>query len=79
MPYLNGIEATRQIAKRAPHIRLIMVSMHADEAYVVQAIQAGAHGYLLKDSADTDLVQAVSDPRRWEVVLQSRRRQRHAR
>lgn len=60
MPLLNGIEAIRQIARRAPGVRILVVSMHADEAYVVQAVEAGAHGYLLKDSADVDLVQAVT-------------------
>src|SRR5918995_6061548 len=58
MPLLNGIEATRQIVKRTPGTHVIVLSMHADEAYVTQILQAGATGYLLKDSADVDLVQA---------------------
>jgi DNA-binding NarL/FixJ family response regulator len=61
MPLLNGIEATRQIAKRAPAVRVLILSMHADEAYITQALQAGAKGYLLKDSADTDLIRAITD------------------
>jgi two-component system response regulator NreC len=61
MPLLNGIEATRQIARRVPSTRIIVLSMHADEAYVGQVLQAGAVGYLLKDSADVDLIQAVSE------------------
>ena len=61
MPLLNGIEATRQIVRRAPAVRVLILSMHADEAYITQALQAGAKGYLLKDSADTDLIRAVSD------------------
>ena len=60
MPQLNGIEATRQIAKRAPSVRVLILSMHSDEAYITQALQAGAKGYLLKDSADTDLLRAVA-------------------
>jgi DNA-binding NarL/FixJ family response regulator len=60
MPLLNGIEATRQINRRAPTTRILVLSMHADEAYVTQILQAGATGYLLKDSADVDLLQAVS-------------------
>ncbi len=60
MPALNGIEATRQITRRAPNVQVLILSMHAGEAYVVQALQAGARGYLLKDSADVDLVRAVS-------------------
>lgn len=60
MPQLNGIEAARQIARRAPTVRILMLSMHADEAYVTQAVEAGALGYLLKDSADVELVKAVT-------------------
>jgi two-component system response regulator NreC len=60
MPLLNGIEATRQIAKRSPATRVLVLSMHADEAYVTQILKAGAAGYILKDSADVDLLQAVS-------------------
>ena len=60
MPLLNGIEATRQILRKLPGVRVLMLSMHADEAYIIQALQAGARGYLLKDSADTDLVRAVN-------------------
>jgi DNA-binding NarL/FixJ family response regulator len=59
MPLLNGIEATRQIVRRVPGVRVLILSMHADEAYVTQAIRAGAAGYLLKDSAGTDLINAV--------------------
>ena len=59
MPLLNGIEATRQIVRRLPSVGLLILSMHADEAYITQALQAGARGYLLKDSADTDLIRAV--------------------
>jgi two-component system response regulator NreC len=61
MPQLNGIEATRQIAKRAATVRVLILSMHSDEAYITQALQAGAKGYLLKDSADSDLIRAVTD------------------
>jgi DNA-binding NarL/FixJ family response regulator len=61
MPLLNGIETTRQIARRVPATRILVLSMHADEAYVTQILQAGATGYLLKDSADVDLLQAVNE------------------
>ncbi len=60
MPLLNGIEATRQIVKRSPSTRVLVLTMHSDEAYVNQILQAGATGYLLKDSADVDLIQAVA-------------------
>jgi DNA-binding NarL/FixJ family response regulator len=60
MPTLNGIEATRQIVRKLPNARILMLTMHADEAYIIQALQAGARGYLLKDSADLELVRAVN-------------------
>ena len=60
MPLLNGIEATRQIARRAPSVRVLILSMHSDQAYVTQAVQAGARGYLLKDSAAAELIEAIA-------------------
>jgi DNA-binding NarL/FixJ family response regulator len=60
MPLLNGIEATRQIARRAPSVRVLILSMHSDQAYVTQAVQAGARGYLLKDSAADELIEAIA-------------------
>ena len=59
MPQLNGFGAARQIAKRAPAARVLIVSMHADEVHIAKAVEAGAVGYLVKDSADTELVNAV--------------------
>jgi DNA-binding NarL/FixJ family response regulator len=61
MPTLNGIEATRQITRRVPSTRILVLSMYSDEAYIAQILQAGAAGYILKDSADVDLIQAVSE------------------
>ena len=60
MPLLNGIEATRQIVRRAPSVRVLILSMHSDQAYVTQAIQAGARGYLLKESAGAELLEAIA-------------------
>ena len=60
MPLLNGIEATRQIVRRNPEIHVLILSMHASEAYVTRALQAGATGYMLKDSADADLMVGVA-------------------
>jgi DNA-binding NarL/FixJ family response regulator len=60
MPLLNGIEATRQLTRRLPDLHILILSMHAEEAYITQALQAGAQGYLLKDSADTELIKAVT-------------------
>jgi two-component system response regulator NreC len=60
MPRLNGIDATQQIVRRLAWVRVLVLSMHADEVYVTRALKAGAHGYLLKESADTDLFRAVA-------------------
>ena len=60
MPLLNGIEATRQIVKRMPGVRVLILSMHSDQAYVTQAVQAGARGYLLKESAGEELIAAIT-------------------
>ena len=59
MPLLNGIDATQQIVRRVPDTRVLMLSMHADEAYVMRALQAGATGYMVKDSAGKELLTAV--------------------
>ena len=59
MPELNGIEATRRIAEFAPRCRILALSMHRDAVYVREILRAGAHGYLLKDASDQELVDAV--------------------
>jgi len=59
MPNLNGIEAARQITAAYSDTAVVMLSIHADEGYVLRALKAGARAYLLKDSATTDLVQAI--------------------
>ena len=59
MPGLNGIEAARQILARHPNAAVVFLSMHSDEGYVLKALKAGARGYLLKDSAEYDLIHAV--------------------
>jgi len=59
MPRLNGIDATAQILHRNPRAGVIILSMHSDEGYIVRALSAGEKGYLLKDSAEEDLIQAV--------------------
>ena len=59
MPNLNGIEAAFQITQISPDISVVVLSMHSDESYILRALKAGAKGYLLKDSAESDLVKAV--------------------
>ena len=58
MPHLNGIDAAAQITKAEPRIGVILLSMHSDEEFVVRALSAGARGYLLKESAEAELVRA---------------------
>jgi DNA-binding NarL/FixJ family response regulator len=61
MPVLNGIEATRQITRVAPQMRVIVLTMHADATYATRAIEAGAAGYVLKHSATAELVAAIRE------------------
>lgn len=60
MPQLNGIDATEQVTKHWPDTKVIILSMHSDEAYILRALTAGAKGYILKDSAETDLIPAIN-------------------
>lgn len=59
MPNLSGIEAAQRIIAVAPQIAIVVLSMHSDEGYVLRALRAGAKGYLLKDSAEGDLIEAI--------------------
>jgi DNA-binding NarL/FixJ family response regulator len=59
MPGLNGVEAAARISKELPFARVLILSMHANEEYVLQALRAGASGYLLKDSGKQELMLAV--------------------
>ncbi len=60
MPNLNGTEATAQITAKHPNVKVIMLSMHSDESYVLRALKAGARGYLLKESSsEADLITAL--------------------
>jgi len=66
MPNLSGIEAAQRINAALPHVAIVILSMHSDEGYVLRALKAGAKGYLLKDSAEGDLIEAI------KVVYQGR-------
>ena len=59
MPDRNGIEATREIKQRQPEVKVLILTMHENEAYLFQSLRAGASGYMMKESADTDLIQAI--------------------
>ncbi|HEY4362540.1 MAG TPA: response regulator transcription factor [Bryobacteraceae bacterium] len=59
MPHLNGVEAARQIVNSNPQVAVVILSMHSDESYVIRSLKAGARAYLLKDSAEADLIEAI--------------------
>ena len=59
MPNLSGIEAARQICSKLPQTAIVTLSMHSDEGYVLRALKAGVRGYLLKDSGEDDLINAI--------------------
>jgi len=59
MPGLNGIEAASQIARKYPQVNIVMLSMHSDESYVLRCLRAGARAYVLKESAENELIAAI--------------------
>ena len=69
MPKLNGLEVTRRMVKQFPDVRIIMLSMHMNEEYVLQALNAGAAGYLLKDSSIAELELAIRSVSEGETYL----------
>lgn len=69
MPRLTGLQAAAALARRAPRMRILMLSMHDNEQYLFEALKAGASGYVLKTAADRDLVEAVRAAMRGESFL----------
>ncbi len=61
MPGLTGLEVTRQVKHRVPKTKIIILSMHASESYVLEALRNGANGYVLKDTVSEELVAAIRD------------------
>jgi DNA-binding NarL/FixJ family response regulator len=59
MPNLNGIEAAQRISSASPQVAIVILSMHSDEGYVLRALKSGVKGYVLKDSAEGDLMEAI--------------------
>jgi DNA-binding NarL/FixJ family response regulator len=59
MPRLSGLDAAKYIHEKLPQARIVIISMHADEGYVLRALNSGATGYLLKASQDTEVIAAV--------------------
>jgi DNA-binding NarL/FixJ family response regulator len=69
MPRLTGLQAARELARRRPELRILMLSMHDSEQYLYEALKAGASGYVLKSGADRDLVEACRATMRGEPFL----------
>jgi len=69
MSGLNGLEAAARVVQEFPHVRVVMLSMHANEEYVLQALRSGAMGYLLKDASVTELELAIKAVMRNETYL----------
>jgi len=69
MPGLSGIDATRRICKTNPGTRVLILSMHDNQGYVEEVLRSGASGYVLKDSAASDLLQAIDAVRRGDSFL----------
>jgi two-component system response regulator NreC len=69
MPGLNGIDATRQIKKHFPDVKVLILSMHPDDEYVLEALRAGASGYILKQAAHEELFTAIRAVYRNDVFL----------
>ncbi|MDN5913901.1 MAG: response regulator transcription factor [Pseudonocardia sp.] len=69
MPRMTGIQAAREISRRTPHIRILMLSMYDNEQYLFESLKAGASGYVLKSVADRDLLEACRAAMRGEPFL----------
>jgi two-component system response regulator NreC len=69
MPLLNGVDAAREMRRLSPGIRTILLTMYTDKGYVLQALRAGARGYVLKTQAAEDLISAIQEILRGETYL----------
>ncbi len=69
MPGISGLEVTRQVSRLSPETRVVVLSMHSDEAYVLEALRNGAVGYVLKGSTAMELMQALREVRRGRRYL----------
>jgi DNA-binding NarL/FixJ family response regulator len=69
MPTMTGLQAARELSKRRPDLKMLILSMHDDEGYLYEALKAGTSGYVLKSVADRDLVEAVRAAMRGEPFL----------
>jgi DNA-binding NarL/FixJ family response regulator len=71
MPYLNGLEATRQILKTTPAIKVLVLSAHSDDAYVTSAIESGAVGFLLKQTSAHEVCRAIREVHKGKTFFSS--------
>lgn len=69
MPFMNGVETARELKKSSPNIRTILLTQHEEDAYVTEALRAGARGFVLKSQAASDLVQAIREVCRGSVYV----------
>ncbi len=69
MPHLNGLEATRRIKANYPAIKVVILTMHLDEEYVLQSLHAGAQGYVVKQSAPKELVRAIEQALKDQIYV----------
>jgi two-component system, NarL family, response regulator NreC len=69
MPQMNGLDAARTILRSAPGTKIVILTMHTEAPYVIEALRAGAHGYVLKTQATVHLVQAIREVARGSTYL----------
>ena len=72
MPALNGLETARRLRETLPQTKIVLLTMYTEEPYVLEALQAGAVGYVLKTQAAVDIVQAIRDALQGAIYLSSR-------
>jgi len=69
MPSLNGLDAAREIMQVSPGTKTIILTQHAEESYILEALRAGVHGYVLKTQAASDMIQAIRDVNRGKLYV----------
>jgi DNA-binding NarL/FixJ family response regulator len=69
MPGLNGVDACRELLREVPEMRIILLTVHGEDAYVIEALRSGARGYVLKTQAGSDLVRAIGEVTQGRIYL----------
>jgi DNA-binding NarL/FixJ family response regulator len=69
MPSLNGVDACRELLREVPEMRIIVLTVHGEDAYVIEALRSGARGYVLKTQAGSDLVRAIGEVTQGRIYL----------